>query len=496
MFQSDRAQVGPECAASLGLVMSPLPSPSASETPLRVRFAPSPTGFFHVGGARTALYNWLLAKRLGGTFILRIEDTDAERNREEWVQGIHDALAWIGIGPGLGVDYEVYRQSEFEADHVRAAHQLLGARRAYYCACTREQLDTRNEAAGRKQGGYDGHCREKGLAVAPAYVVRFKVPRPGVTVVNDVIRGEPAFDHANVDDFVLLRGNGTPMFLLANVVDDMSMGVTLVIRAEEHLTNTPKQQLLWQALDAPYLPTWAHVPVLVNEKRQKLSKRRDPVAMEMYRDEGYLPEAMKNYLMLLGWSPGNDAEIMEWSLVESLFSLDEVNSSPAFFDVKKLRAFNADYIRALPQAEFVERWHEWLAAHPQPWEYRADQFGDIAPFVQLRAEVLGDIPAVVDFLFGDVTPSDADWDKAMKPPADAILTSVIDSYDACSWDIDVLKAELERIGDTHGLKLGKIQAPVRLAITGKLVGPPLFESLHVLGRERAVGRLKAARARL
>ena len=331
-----------------------------SSRPIRVRFAPSPTGYFHVGGARTALYNAIVARQSGGAFVLRIEDTDHERNRPEWTEGIISALSWIGIAPGT---YEgPHFQSTYVGEHDKAAARLVASGDAYFCACTQDDVKAR---VGENRG-YDGHCRNLGLEAGPGRPLRFKVQRPGSTTVVDLIRGEPVFDHEVIEDFVLLRGNGTVMFLLANVVDDISMGITHVIRAEEHLPNTPKQQLLWHALGHEP-PVWAHVPLLVNEKRQKLSKRRDPVAMEMYRDEGYLPEAMMNYLMLLGWSPANDVEILPWAEIEHQFRLEDVNPSPAFFDVKKLRSFNAEYIRALSHDDFVAACQPWLTRADAPW---------------------------------------------------------------------------------------------------------------------------------
>lgn len=470
---------------------------TAPARPFRVRFAPSPTGYLHVGGARTALYNWIVARQHGGTFVLRIEDTDEARNRPEWTDGIIEMLAWIGVehdATDSASPFEgPYLQSSLASDHLAAAERLFASGRAYYCDCSQEAVKARVG----DQGGYDGFCRDRGLTAGPGRPLRFRVPRPGSTTVVDLIRGTPVFDHDVIEDFVLLRGNGTVMFLLANVVDDMTMNISHVIRAEEHLPNTPKQQLLWEALGQEP-PTWAHVPLLVNEKRQKLSKRRDPVAMEMYRDEGYLPEAMRNYLMLLGWSPSNDAEIVPWSLIEDEFRLEDVNSSPAFFDVKKLRSFNAAYIRALPVEEFIARAQPWLTGPDAPWEaerYDPAAFAALAPVVQLRAEVLSDVPGVVDFLFTDAVPSDEDLAKTMTPAATAILDATIATYDTCAWSTETLKAELEAIGASHDMKLGKAQAPIRLAATGRLVGPPLFEALEVLGRERTLARLRAARGR-
>lgn len=464
-----------------------------SSRPFRVRFAPSPTGYFHVGGARTALYNWILAQQHHGTFVLRVEDTDEARNRPEWTDGIISALEWIGVARGT---YEgPHFQSEYAASHIDAAGKLYADGNAYYCDCTQEVV--RQRVGPNK--GYDGFCRQRGLGPAEGRPLRFKVPRPGRTTVVDLIRGEPVFDHDTIEDFVLLRGNGTVMFLLANVVDDMAMNISHVIRAEEHLPNTPKQQLLWLSLGAEP-PIWAHVPLLVNEKRQKLSKRRDPVAMEMYRDEGYLAEAMKNYLMLLGWNPPGDAEIVPWSLIELSFKLEDVNSSPAFFDVRKLRAFNGEYIRALTVEQFTEACQPWLTGAKALWpveRFDPAAWATMAPLVQTRVEVLGDVPGMVDFIFGEPVVDPAAWAKATAAPAPALLDDVIDTYEAIpSWTADALKSELEVIGTRHGLKLGKAQAPVRVAVTGRSVGPPLFESLEVLGHDRTLARLRAARVQL
>ena len=252
-----------------------------------------------MGGARTALYNWLLALKNNGTFVLRIEDTDESRNEPQWTQGIIDALAWIGIDSNDPHFEGPYFQSTYAAEHVAAAQKLFESGNAYYCDLTSEQIQERAKAAGLN--GYDGYSRDRNLAPGQGHVLRFRVP-VGKTIVHDTVRGEVEFENSTIEDFVLLRGNGTPVFLLANVVDDITMNISHVLRAEEHLPNTPKQQMLWNALGVTP-PVWAHVPVLVNEQRKKLSKRRDKVAVEQYRDEGILPQAMVNYLMTLGWVP-------------------------------------------------------------------------------------------------------------------------------------------------------------------------------------------------
>ncbi|MEV0168962.1 glutamate--tRNA ligase [Nonomuraea fuscirosea] len=467
-----------------------------SRSSVRVRFAPSPTGMFHVGGARSALYNWAVARQSGGTFVLRIEDTDTARNRPEWTQGIIDALAAIGISADDPAFEGPYFQSDNAGRHREAALQLYAAGRAYYCDCTRDQL---KERTGSEHLGYDGFCRERGLEFAEGRALRFRTPDEGETVVEDLVRGKPIFPNASIEDFVIARGDGSPVFLLANVVDDLDEGITQVIRGEEHLSNTPKQQLLWEAL-GPTPPVWAHLPVIVNDKRQKLSKRRDKVALEDYLADGFLPEAMVNYLMLLGWGPGDDREIMPYEEMERLFRIEDVNTSPAFFDVKKLTAFNGEYIRALSPEAFVDACTRWLTEPYAPWRadaFDAEVFTKVAPLAQTRLTLLSEITNYVDFLFLDGPVFDEpSWSKAMKPGTTELLHDVRAAYVGAVWQADELKTVLTAVGENHGLKLGKAQAPVRVAVTGRTVGLPLFESLEILGRDRALTRLDAAVLRL
>ena len=459
----------------------------------RYRFAPSPTGFFHVGGARTALWNWALAHSQGGTFVLRIEDTDEARNRPEWTQGIIDALDWIGIHADDPHFEGPYFQSHFADQHVAAAQRLFEDGHAYYCDMTSADVDARNKVEGNQ--GYQGWSRDRGLAAAPGNVLRFRVPQ-GSTVVHDLVRGDVAFENSLIEDFVLLRGNGTPMFLLANVVDDMSMDITHVVRAEEHLPNTPKQQLIWQGL-GHQPPAWAHVPVLVNEARKKLSKRRDKVALEMYRDEGYLSEAMVNYLMTLGWAPKGGEEIQPWPQMQDDFRLEDVNHSSAFFDLKKLAAFNGEYIRKMSPVDFLEACKPWLFAPDAPFPadlFDASVFLAMAPVIQPRSTTLADAPRVVDFLFLAEPDIDPDaWAKvASAPESVALLRDVIAAFEALGeWTAESLKAAMELVAAAHGVKPGKAQAPARVAVTGRTVGPPLFESLEVLGRAETMRRLRA-----
>ena len=449
-----------------------------------------------MGGARTALYNWLLALKNNGTFVLRIEDTDESRNQPQWTQGIIDALAWIGIDSNDPHFEGPYFQSTNADAHVAAAHKLFAAGHAYYCDLTTEQIQERAKAAGLN--GYDGYSRDRGLAAGPGHVLRFKVPA-GKTIVHDTVRGEVEFDNSTIEDFVLLRGNGTPVFLIANVVDDMTMNITHVVRAEEHLPNTPKQQMLWDALGVTP-PVWAHVPVLVNEQRKKLSKRRDKVAVEQYREEGILPEAMVNYLMTLGWAPIGDTEIVPWEQIVQEFSLESVNHSPAFFDIKKLQAFNGEYIRKMSLADFVDAANNILTSDAATWpaeRYKPDVFAAMAPLVQTRVAVMAEVVDMVDFLFMAEPPiDDAAFTKAFSADfAIPTLTQIATAFETIEWNAESIKQAVEAVGTEHEVKLGKLQGPLRIAITGRSVGPPLFEPIELLGRDESLRRIRAALSR-
>jgi glutamyl-tRNA synthetase len=461
---------------------------------VRVRFAPSPTGFFHVGGARSVLFNWAVARNTGGVLVLRIEDTDAARNRPEWIDGIISALAWLGIDAS---QYEgPFLQSDNLAKHTEAALRLYEQGRAYYCECTREELI---ERTGDRYGGYDGHCRDRGLGPGPGRALRFRAPDVGATIIDDLVRGKTVFENSSIEDFVLARSDGSVLFLLANVVDDMDQRVTHVLRSEEHLPNTPKQVLLFEALGSRP-PFWGHLPIVVNEKRQKMSKRRDRVALEDFRAEGYLAEAMRNYLMLLGWAPRGDREIVPFDEMVAEFRIEDVNPSPAFFDVAKLRAFNGEYIRSLPVTQFIDACQPWVAPDVAPWpadRFDSAVFAVLAPLAQTRVAVLGDIVPMVDFAFlPDPVHDEASWTKAMREPAAEILASVATAYEDAPWQADELRVRLEAVGTSFGLSLGKAQAPVRVAVTGRTVGLPLFESLQVLGRAETLRRIASARERV
>jgi glutamyl-tRNA synthetase len=328
--------------------------------------------------------------------------------------------------------------------------------------------------------------------------VRFRVPEEGATTFTDVIRGELSFANADLEDFVVWRSAGGPTFYLANAVDDVDMDITHVIRGEDLLSSTPRVLLCRQALGTPDPPVYAHLPVLVDEQRKKLSKRKGDVAVADYREKGYLPDAMVNYLATLGWGPPDGVEIRPMDEILDLFRLEDVNPSPAFFDVKKLTHFNGEWIRRLTVDEFIGAAGRFLEAGPwAPGDFDFGAFETMAPLVQERVTTLAEVPAMVDFLFlPDAPVEQASWDKAIgrNELARPVLEGVLASYAGSAWDAASLKAALEKVGAEHDLKLGKAQAPVRVAVTGRTVGPPLFESLEVLGRDETLRRLREALA--
>ena len=450
----------------------------AESRPVRVRMAPSPTGYLHVGNARTFLYNWYFARKRGGHVLLRIEDTDAERHIEDAVEVIRDGLRWLGI------DWdEETRQSAHRARHAEAIQQLVDGGHTYWCECTRDQVDARAKERGGPPG-YDGFCRDRGLDAGPGRALRFRTPDDGDIAVPDVVRGNPSFDAKTIEDFVVARADGSPLFLLANVVDDGDAGITHVVRGEDHLSNTPKQLLLWRALGYGEAPVYAHLPMLVNEKRQKLSKRRDPVVVSEYREQGYLPEAMANYLSLVGWGPPSGRERLTLAEMVEEFALEDVSSSPGFFDVQKLKAFNGDLIRALDLDDFVAQVLPFLPAETDVAVVRA-----LAPELQTRVAVLSEAWPLVEFAFVEPTVDAA----AFKAGAAAVLDGAVGVFESCEWRAEEIESALRGWGDAAGLK---VQAPVRLAISGVSKGLPLGVMIEVLGRERAVARLRAARALL
>ncbi len=470
----------------------------------RVRFAPSPTGLFHVGSARSALFNWFIARQHPeGVFILRIEDTDESRNRQEWEDVIISSMAWLG----LDVDEGPTRQSENAEAHAVARDALLAGGYLYYCDCRAEDVAARKGAS--KTPGYDGFCRERGLTPSATTALRFKRPLEGTLTVHDLVRGEVEFQLAALEDFVVAKSSGAVLYALANVVDDRNDRITHVIRGEEHLSNAPKQILLWEALNvvsdrALDLPIYAHLPLLVNEQRKKLSKRKDPVATERYRDEGFLADAFVNYLALLGWSPRGDQEIVSRATMIEEFRLEDVVPSPAFFDVKKMTAMNGAYLRALSDQEFVEAARPWVApwssdwrpALEAPWtpgDFDEALFARVVPLIKERVARLGDVEAMVRFFFVAPSYHEAELVKIFAPDTGSLglLETLALRLGECAWTHDELHELTQRTGEEYGLALRKAQAPLRYAVTGSLVGPPLFESMELLGRTTCRTRVAA-----
>lgn len=466
-----------------------------------VRFAPSPTGFLHVGGAHSALANWMVARRSGGRFLLRIEDTDAERNRPELIENVLEMLRWLG----LEWDGQPVHQSERTGDHRTSALAMAEAGTAYWCDCTAEAVQARAKERGGPPG-YDGHCRDRGLEPGDGVALRFRVPE-GTTAWTDLVRGDVAFENRALEDFVLLRSNGSPVFLLANALDDAHMGITHVIRGEDHVNGTPKYLLILRALGLAEPTAFAHMPLLVNEGRKKLSKRRDDVSVADYRAEGLLPEAIVNYLALLGWGPPDGVEVRSLDEIVDLYDLSAVNPAPAFFDRTKLLHVNGEWIRRLDPEDFVAR----AATFLPPGDGPRQALAAMAPLVQERVKTLAEVPDMVDFLWMDEPPLDeAAWDKALvrgkaaREVLDASLHELgLLAEGVEGWQADEVSEAVERVAFTVGLvnaegrpQMSKAQAPIRVAITGRSIGPPLWESLAVLGPTRTLARLGAARGRL
>jgi glutamyl-tRNA synthetase len=468
---------------------------------VRLRFSPAPTGFLHIGSVRTALYNWLHARHVGGTFILRIEDTDLNRSTQESVDQIQDVLRWLG----LDWDEGPYLQSARFDAYLAAARRMVGEHRAYECYCTEDEVRERNEESMRagRPPGYDGRCRDLDAADRAARIaegrtpsIRFRTPDDGRSTFIDVIRGEVSVEWSTISDFVIVRSNGTPVFFLANAVDDLGMEITHVLRGEDLLDSTHRVLALRRALGHDDQPVYAHLPLIVGPGGAKLSKRHGAVSVEEYRDAGFLPAALLNYLALLGWGPEDGREILSPAQLVAEFELDHVNASAATFDPKKLEWMNGEHIRATPLPELVSA---VLPFARTQYGARLDipRFEAAVRLAQLRATTLVQIADQMAFLF---TPDDeleidpASWDKLTKVEnAAAILDAVIEFVRDCDWtdEIDPRPAI-----DALGVKPGKVMHVLYTAIEGRSQGLPLFDSISLLGRASALERLRAARARL
>jgi glutamyl-tRNA synthetase len=476
-----------------------------SET-VRTRFAPSPTGFLHVGTARTALYSYLYARRHGGVFVLRIEDTDAERNVEASAQAIVDGLRWLGLDWDEGYDkggpHGPYLQSE-RLDRYRAAVNALVAQGdAYPCYCTPEELEQRRKAAEARglPPGYDGRCRWLSAEQVRAFeaegrrpAVRFRLPDEGETVVEDLIRGTVEFDNASLSDFIIMRANGVPTYHFSAVFDDVDMDISHVIRGEDLFPSTPLHVHVFRALGRADPPMFAHLPLIVGADRRKLSKRRDRVAVQAFRDDGYLPEAMVNYLALLGWSLDDHTELFTLADLERLFSLERVSRNPAAFDTKKLDALNGHYLRRLEPHDLAHRALPFVQAAGFP-DADPELLARAAPLVAERVTRLTEVPDMVGFLLTD--PVELDRAAAATVLTDEARGFLVDAAKRLErvepWTAAAIEETLRGLQQERELKPRTAFQPVRLAITGRLVSPPLFESMELLGKPRSLARLERA----
>ncbi len=482
-----------------------------SVSKVRVRFAPSPTGLLHIGGARTALFNWLFARHLGGTFVLRIEDTDRERSREEAAQALTEILAWLGLdwdeGPIKGGPYGPYFQSQRLHLYREAVEKLVSSGYAYPCYCTPEELEARREDA-RQKGiapRYDGRCGNLSAEQRQAYesegrkpAIRIKVPNNEQTVVDDVVRGKVVFENEKVmDDFIIMKSDGWPTYNLACVVDDALMEITHVVRAEEHLSNTPKQIVIYRALDYTP-PVFAHAPMILAPDRSKLSKRHGAVAVEEFRDAGYLPEAILNYLALLGWSPGEDKEIMNVNEIIQRFSLERINKTAAIYDVKKLEWMNGQYIRAYDLDRLVKLLIPRLQeAGYLPEMVSAGDFQrvkDILAAGRDRVNTLGAMPEMFSYFFVDFDSYDKKGlRKYFNQGSDELLErarEVIAKVEP--FTIENVENAYRELAESLGVSAGHLIHPTRLALTGRTIGPGLFDIIFLLGRDKCIERIAKA----
>jgi glutamyl-tRNA synthetase len=453
------------------------------------RFPPSPTGYLHVGGARTALFNWLYARHMQGKFILRIEDTDIERSTQESVDAILEALAWLGIEWDAG-PYFQSKRFDIYSEYIQ---KLIDSKDAYYCVCSPEKLEAMRKKAMSLDGKpkYDGTCRHQGLTKTDNAVVRFAIPVTGITVIEDVVKGDIVFQNTELDDFIICRSDGTPTYNLAVVVDDITMSINTVIRGDDHLNNTPKQILLYKAFGSP-LPTFAHVPMVLGSDRNRLSKRHGAMSVTAYRDMGYLPDALLNYLVRLGWSYGDQEFFTRDELIEK-FTLDNIGRSAGIFDTEKLLALNADHIKAAAPQKLARYLLPFL--HDKGFiADEGDYIESVIKTLHTRSKTLREMADGAKFYFEDIVSYDENaaqkfFNGASLEPL-KLLAKQLDEIDHFSEKKleNVFKAVME----TTGLKLGKIAQPVRVALTGKTVSPGIFEIIEVLGKERVIERLKKA----
>ena len=482
-------------------------------SPVRVRFAPSPTGQLHVGGARTAIYNWAFARREGGSFILRIDDTDPERSTEKNTEQILRSLRWLGIdwdeGPEVGGDYGPYFQTQRAQRHHAALERMKSDGSAYPCFCTAEELAAKREVAREAEvaQGYDRTCRNidpqvarDRIAAGAPHVWRLAVPEDrGDIVVDDAVRGETVFPASAMDDFVLVRSDGTATYNFATVVDDADMEITHVIRGDDHLSNTPRQVLVFEAL-SQRVPLFAHLSMIWGADGKKLSKRHGATSVEAFRDEGVLPEALLNYLALLGWSLDGATTIISAETLVSNFSLDRISKNPAVFDFDKLDCINGVYIREMAPSRLAQQMVPWLVdaglTTVEDFDARTEWYTQLASLVSERVRRMSEIPAAVSFLFVDgvdIDPVAADKALAAEGTGRLLDATCATLEPLSGWSTEEVESALRTLTETLGVKPKLLFQAVRVAVTGSLVSPPLFESLALLGRDATLARLRAAR---
>lgn len=459
---------------------------------VRVRFAPSPTGFLHIGGVRTALFNWLFARQQQGTFILRIEDTDQSRSTDESIQAIIDGMQWVGLDWNEGP----FRQTERVEIYRRHALELRASGRAYWCVCRAEELEARRKDAEARglSPRYDGRCRNLGL-VNPSEkaALRFKAPEEGETVVEDLIKGRIVFDNRVLDDLIILRSNGYPTYNFSVVVDDALMGITHVVRGDDHLTNTPRQIPLFEALGFP-IPRFGHLPMILGADKTRLSKRHGATSVMAYKEMGYLPEAMVNYLVRLGWSHGDQELFTRQELIEK-FSWDHVQKSPAVFNPDKLLWLNAEYIKSTPPDQVAQALVPLLEQAGLGDEVRAASIEWLAQLVVLVKERTKTLVEMVEWArpyFGPLPTFDEVAARKHLTPEIALLLGKLlgrlerfPSFSKQEWE-----ASFKNLVEEEGIKMGQLAQPVRVALTGRTASPGLFEVMEVLGRERTLLRLR------
>ncbi len=485
---------------------------------VRVRFAPSPTGRLHIGGARTAIYNWAFARANGGAFILRIDDTDPTRSTEENTQVILRAMRWLGLdwdeGPEVGGPCGPYAQTERMDLYRQAAEKLLAEGKAYPCFCTPEQLEADRQAAKERKDpfqGYQRRCRSipvdearKRMEAGEPYTLRIKVPEDrGDVVVEDAVHGRVVFDAKELDDFVIFRSDGTPTYNFATVVDDAAMGITHVIRGDDHLSNTPRQVIVYEALGAP-TPTFAHISMILGADGKKLSKRHGATSVEEYRDAGYLSDAFVNYLALLGWSLDGETTVIPRDVLASQFSLERISKNPATFDPKKLDWMNAEYLNRMSDAEFADR-----VLTPELEEAGLVESADaiscsdmllLASIVKPRVKMLGQVAGVCGMIFKTADTLEYDEKSVKKGLAKEGMRAVLDAAASAlgaiaddDWTAEKIDAALEPLPEALDLKKRAVFQAVRVAVCGVMVSPPLGETMQLVGKADCLARIERAK---